>query len=79
MGGLIPASAAIAPAIAVPPGLGGCASFSRELKSIGSNVSGGLDRTVTLYDYQGDVLGSWSGRFDVSEDDNEVFFDDAEG
>lgn len=34
---------------------------------------------MTLYDYQGDVLGSWSGRFDVSEDDNEVFFDDAEG
>lgn len=66
MGRLIPASAAIAPAAA-------------ELKSIGSNVSGSLDRTVTLYDYQGDVLGSWSGRFDVSEDDNEVFFDDAEG
>lgn len=79
MGRLIPASAAIALAIAAELGLGGCASCSRELKSIGSNVSGGLDRTVTLYDYQGDVLGSWSGRFDVSEDDNEVFFDDAEG
>lgn len=61
------------------PRLRGCAPCSRELKPIGSNVSGGLDRTVTLYDYQGDVLGSWSGRFDVSEDDNEVFFDDAEG
>lgn len=79
MGRLIPASAAIALAIAAVLGLGGCASCSRELKPIGSNVSGGLDRTVTLYDYQDDVLGSWSGRFDVSDDDNEVFFDDAEG
>lgn len=79
MGRLIPASAAIALANAAVLGLGGCASCSRELKSIGGNVSGGLDGTVTLYDYQGDVLGSWSGRFDVSEDDNEVFFDDADG
>nr|DAM96196.1 MAG TPA: protein of unknown function (DUF5052) [Caudoviricetes sp.] len=44
--------------IAAVLGLGGCASCSRELKPIGSNVSGSLDRTVTLYDYQGDVLGS---------------------
>ena len=79
MGRLIPASAAIALAIAWCSASAAASSCSRELKPIGSNVSGGLDRTVTLYDYQGDVLGSWSGRFDVSEDDNEVFFDDAEG
>lgn len=60
-------------------GTTGCASCSRCSKSIGSNMDGGLDRTVTLYDYQGDVLDSWSGKFDVSERDNETYFDDAEG
>lgn len=35
--------------------------------------------SVTLYDYQGDALDGWSGKFDVSEDDNEVYFDDADG
>ena len=42
-------------------------------------MGGGIDRTVTLYDYQSDELGSWSGKFDISEDDNEIFFDDADG
>lgn len=60
-------------------GLTGCSSCSREIKSLSSDASGGLDRTVTLYDYQGDKLGEWSGKFDISEDDNEVYFDDANG
>ena len=60
-------------------GMTGCASCSRDMKSINSDISGGLDRTVTLYDYQGHVLGSWSGKFDISEDDNEIYFDDADG
>ena len=71
--------AAISIAAASLLGLSGCASCSRTAKSISSNVAGGLDRTVTLYDYQGDVLGTWSGKFDISEDDNEVYFDDADG
>lgn len=60
-------------------GASGCASCSRAAKSISSDMDGGIDRTVTLYDYQGDELGSWSGKFDISEDDNEIFFDDADG
>lgn len=60
-------------------GASGCASCSRDAKSISSDMGGGIDRTVTLYDYQGDELGSWSGKFDISEDDNEIFFDDADG
>lgn len=60
-------------------GTSGCASCSRAAKSISSDMGGGIDRTVTLYDYQGDELGSWSGKFDISEDDNEIFFDDADG
>ena len=55
--------------------LAGCASWNRELKSFKSDVAGGLDRTVTVYSYDGDVLGQWSGKFDVSENSNETFFD----
>lgn len=55
--------------------LAGCASWNRALKSFGSNVSGGLNRTVTVYSYDGDILGQWSGKFDISESENETFFD----
>lgn len=55
--------------------LTGCASWQRSLKSIGSDISGGLNRTVTVYSYDGDVLGSWTGKFDVSESASETFFD----
>lgn len=51
------------------------ASFQRGLKSIKSNYSDGLDRTVTVYDYNGDKIKSWNGRFDVSSSENEVYFD----
>ena len=44
----------------------GCAGFQRSIKSIGSNITGGLDRTVTIYSYDGKKLGEWSGKFDVS-------------
>lgn len=73
---------AIAAALAMSAvlfGLSGCASCARMTKSISSDMGGGLDRTVTLYDYNGEVIDSWSGKFDISEDDNEVYFDDADG
>ena len=54
----------------------GCTeSFRREFKSFKSNVSGGLERTVTVYDYNGEVINSWEGKFDVSASENEVYFD----
>lgn len=59
--------------------LSGCSSCSRSMKSFGSDISGGLDRTVTVYDYNGNVLGEWAGKFDISEDDNEIYFDDENG
>lgn len=55
--------------------LTGCASWRRALKSLGSDISGGLDRTVTVYSYNGEILGQWSGKFDVSETTTETFFD----
>lgn len=55
--------------------LGGCSSCSRMSKSISSDMGGGLNRTVTLYSYNGDEMKSWTGKFDVSESENEVYFD----
>lgn len=53
----------------------GCAGFQRSMKSIGSDITGGLDRTVTVYSYDGKKLGEWSGKFDVSSSEQETFFD----
>ena len=55
--------------------LAGCASWSRTWKSFGSDITGGLNRTVTVYSYDGDILGQWSGKFDVSESESETYFD----
>lgn len=57
----------------------GCASFNRMTKSFNSDLNGGLNRTVTVYDYNGNVLGEWSGKFDISNNDNEIYFDDENG
>lgn len=56
-------------------GLSGCESCSRMAKSIDSDFGGGLNRKVTLYDYNGKVIDSWEGKFDVSENDQECAFD----
>ncbi len=43
--------------------LSGCSSWSRMGKSISSDMKGGLNRTVTLYDYNGEEIRHWSGKF----------------
>ena len=50
-------------------------SFKRGLKSVKSNYSDGLDRVVTVYDYNGNKIKEWSGRFDVNSSETEVYFD----
>lgn len=65
--------------VALVLSLCGCASWSREWKSVKSDFAGGLNRTVTVYDYNGQPIKSWSGKIDLSESENEVFFDNAEG
>lgn len=51
------------------------ASGQRALKTQESNLGGGLYRTVEVYSYDGDLIKSWSGEFDVTENDQETFFD----
>lgn len=53
----------------------GCQSWQREMKSLRSDLNGGLNRTVTVYTYDGVPIKSWSGKFDVSASENEVYFD----
>lgn len=54
-----------------------CESCSRGMKSIGSDLGGGLERTAVLMDYNGDTIKVWSGKFDIrdSGSDNQIFFD----
>ncbi|OYW85645.1 hypothetical protein B7Z17_01935 [Candidatus Saccharibacteria bacterium 32-49-10] len=47
----------------------------RELKSFASETGGGLERTVTVYDMQGEPIDSWTGKFDIQTEESKVFFD----
>ena len=67
--------AALTVASVLAMGLSGCESCSRSYKSMQSDFGGGLHRKVTLYDYDGEVLGQWEGTFDVAEDNQECWFD----
>ena len=53
----------------------GCASWNRGWKSFTSDLSGGLDRRITVDDYNGNEIHSWTGKIDISESESEVFFD----
>ena len=55
------------------------AMVQRQVKSIKSNYTGGLNRTVTVYDMQGNKIREFSGKFDIKESDNQVFFDKQDG
>ena len=48
------------------------ASVSRGWKSIKSNYTGGINRTVSVYDMKGDKIAEYSGKFDIKESENKV-------
>ena len=53
-----------------------CESWQRGLHSMRSDFGGGLHRTVTLLDYEGDTLKVWEGKFDVQfTDQNSAYWD----
>ena len=53
----------------------GCTgSQERGIKNIKSNWTGGLHRTITLYDYNGKAVRTWEGKIDMSESVNETDF-----
>lgn len=57
----------------------GCSSWNRFKKSWSSDMDGGLNRAVTVYDYNGNVLKQYSGKFDVESNESKVFFDMEDG
>ena len=62
--------------VALALALTGCgAEFDRSVKSAQSNLSGGLERRVTLYSTTGEVLGTWEGKIDLSQSEDETLFD----
>ena len=51
------------------------ASCSRWVKTQQSNFSGGMERTVTVYDYSGNVIAEYEGLIDIDYGDGRVLFD----
>lgn len=58
--------------------IGGCAMYNtrtesgkRHIKSWESETSGGIDRTVTVYDIEGEEVAKYEGRFDIEESSQE--------
>ncbi len=48
----------------------------RALKSQKSNFSGGIERTITIYDINGEVIKTYDGRFDIDYNSERIIFDD---
>ena len=55
------------------------ASVRRGLKSLSSEFSNGINRTITLYDYNGEEIMTWQGKFDVTEGETGIMFDSQDG
>ncbi len=47
------------------------------MKSINSDLNGGLERKLVIMDYEGDTLAVYEGKFDIRDNgaDNQGFFD----
>lgn len=58
--------------------ISGCESCSRQMKSINSDINGGLNRIVSVYDYNGKLIKTYEGRVDIGgspEGSGEILFD----
>jgi hypothetical protein len=55
-------------------------SGKRALKDQQSNLSGGIMRTVQVYDVNGEIIKEYEGKFDVETDkETYILFDDEDG
>lgn len=54
------------------------ASFQRNWKTFKSEYTNGIERTITVYDYNGNEIKTYSGKFDVTESETGIMFDDSE-
>lgn len=51
----------------------------RAVKTQQSNLNGGIERRVLVYDVSGYVIAEYQGKFDIEYDDDRILFDDEEG
>ena len=66
--------------VAVVFGATGCTEdMQRSVKTAKSNLTGGLERKITAYDYNGNELYTYTGKVDIETNDNKVLFDTEEG
>lgn len=54
-------------------------SGKRAIKDWKSNTSGGITRTVTVYDINGKEIAKYEGKFDVEYNAERIKFDDEDG
>lgn len=52
------------------------ATGKRALKSQKSNFQNGIERTVRVYDVEGDLIQQYEGKFDIEYDSDRILFDD---
>ena len=50
-----------------------CGSCKRARKNIESNINAGVERTATLYDYNGKAIKKWEGKIDMSSSQVETY------
>lgn len=55
-------------------------SGRRAMKDQQSNLNGGINRTVSVYDINGNLIKEYTGKFDIEKDRNSyILFDDENG
>ena len=54
-------------------------SGARLIKDTKSNFGNGINRTVTVYDIDGEIIQQYEGKFDVDYDSERIKFDDENG
>lgn len=56
--------------------LTGCASWDRMVKDVGSEMSGGLQRHIVVYNSTGEVILEQEGKFDIKYSDQNLQYID---
>jgi hypothetical protein len=51
----------------------------RAMKTQESNLNGGIERTVKVYDINGEIVAEYEGKFDIDSNENRIIFDDENG
>lgn len=51
----------------------------RAMKTQDSNFNSGIEREVVVYDMNGDIIQTYTGKFDIEYEDERILFDDENG